>query len=60
MKGANIDKLNSDTVQILDDKTFYIPDFYLHTGGSKGYKFQACLGPCDNKFTVDIPNENNR
>ena len=57
---ANLEKLRSDPVQILDDKTFYIPHFYLYTGGEKGYRFQASLRIQPEKFSVDIPNENNR
>ena len=57
---ANLEKLRSDPVQILDDKTFYIPHFFLYTGGDKGYRFQASLRMHPEKFSVDIPNENNR
>ena len=57
---ANLEKLRSDIVEILDDKTFSIPKFYLRTGGEKGFRFQASLRTSYDKFTVDIPNENNR
>ena len=33
--------LRSDIVQILDEKTFYIPNFYLFVGGEKGFRFQV-------------------
>jgi len=52
--------LRSDLVQILDQKTFYIPNFHLFVGGERGFRFQASLRSQPNKFTVDIPNENNR
>ena len=57
---ANLEKLRSDIVEILDDKTFSIPKFFLRTGGEKGFRFQASLRTSYDKFTVDIPNENNR
>ena len=59
VQGANIEILRSDEIEILDDKTFLIPKLFLHTGGDKGYKFQARLRTSDN-VNVDIPNENNR
>ena len=57
---ASLEKLRSDQVQLLDDKTFYIPQFYLDVGGERGFRFQASLRTSPDKFTVDIPNENNR
>ena len=57
---ASLEKLRSDQVQILDDRTFYIPQFYLYVGGERGYRFQASLRASPDKFSVDIPNENNR
>lgn len=57
---ASLEKLRSDQVQLLDDKTFYIPQFYLDVGGERGYRFQASLRTSPNTFSVDIPNENNR
>ena len=46
--------------QILDDKTLYIPGLHLRTGGDRGYRFQASTRDSPDKFSVDIPNENNR
>ena len=57
---ASLEKLRSDPIQILDDRSFLIPAFYLYTGGEKGYRFQASLRASPDKFNVDIPNENNR
>ena len=57
---ASLEKLRSDPIQILDDRSFLIPAFYLYTGGDKGYRFQASLRATPDKFNVDIPNENNR
>ena len=57
---ASLEKLRSDPIQILDDRSFLIPAFYLYTGGDKGYRFQASLRASPDKFNVDIPNENNR
>jgi len=57
---TNLHELRSDAVQILDEKTFYIPNFYLFVGGEKGFRFQASPRTTPDKFTVDIPNENNR
>ena len=57
---ASLEKLRSDQVQILDDRTFYIPQFYLYVGGERGYRFQASLRASPDKFSVEIPNENNR
>ena len=31
----------SDLVQILDQKTFYIPNFHLFVGGERGFRFQV-------------------
>ena len=31
----------SDMVQILDQKTFYIPNFHLFVGGERGFRFQV-------------------
>ena len=47
-------------MQILDDKTLYIPGLHLRTGGDRGYRFQASTRDSPDKFSVDIPNENNR
>jgi len=57
---TNLYELRSDAVQILDEKTFYIPNFYLFVEGEKGYRFQASSRNAPDKFTIDIPNENNR
>ena len=32
---------SSDVVQLLDDKTIYIPNFFLTVGLNKGYKFKV-------------------
>jgi hypothetical protein len=32
---------SSDDVQIVDDKTVYIPNFFLFVGNEKGYKFKV-------------------
>jgi hypothetical protein len=38
-------------VQILDDKTVYIPNFFLFVGNEKGYKFKVNIrGPSHEKI----------
>ena len=32
---------SSDIVQLLDDKTIYIPNFFLTVGNTRGYKFKV-------------------
>lgn len=57
---TDLHTLRSDVIQILDKKTFYIPNFHLFVAGQRGYRFQASRREQPDKFNIDIPNENNR
>ena len=39
----NLNNSRSDLVQILDQKTFYIPNFHLFVGGERGFRFQVII-----------------
>ncbi|XP_023345279.1 protein Skeletor, isoforms B/C [Eurytemora carolleeae] len=53
-------QISSDIVQLLDDKTIYIPNFFLTVGNNRGYKFKGSRRKTPEKFEIEVPNENNR
>ena len=51
----------SDLVQILDQKTFYIPNFHLFVGGERGFRFQVSANrQVKERHKIEVSSAQNR